>query len=170
MIDKPVSGNDNPSNSQRGIVWHMAGMVLFALMDAVLKHLVTGLPVVEILWGRYVFFFVFGLVLALRLDGRATFKTKAPVLRIARGLALVMETGLFTYPGVTVASGHPILAAIKPWKVSSSSDAAAPNNGDFSESNRIRPYHAPGLVGSRLRAFRSCPGGGKPARCSACHG
>jgi drug/metabolite transporter (DMT)-like permease len=72
-------------------------MVLFASMDAVSKHLASSLPVVEILWVRYVFFFLFGLALALRLDGLAAFKTKAPVLQVVRGLALVVEIGLFTY-------------------------------------------------------------------------
>jgi drug/metabolite transporter (DMT)-like permease len=72
-------------------------MVLFASMDAVSKHLATGLPVVEILWVRYVFFFLFGLALALHLEGWSAFRTKAPVLQVMRGLALVTEIGLFTY-------------------------------------------------------------------------
>ncbi len=47
----------------------MAAMVMFASIDAVSKHLAQGLPIVEILWVRYVFFFLFGLGLALRLEG-----------------------------------------------------------------------------------------------------
>lgn len=72
-------------------------MVLFATMDAVTKHISTGLPVVEILWIRYVFFFLFALALALRMEGWRAFKTKAPVLQITRGVALVAEIGLLTY-------------------------------------------------------------------------
>jgi len=84
-------------STSAGIAWHVAGMVLFASMDAVSKHLAVGLPVVEILWVRYVFFFLFGLALALRLEGWSAFKTNAPILQITRGLALVTEIGLFTY-------------------------------------------------------------------------
>jgi drug/metabolite transporter (DMT)-like permease len=86
-----------PATTTAGIAWHVAGMILFASMDAVSKHLATGLPVVEILWVRYVFFFAFGLALALRLEGWSAFRSNAPVLQIARGLALVTEIGLFTY-------------------------------------------------------------------------
>ncbi|MDE0809315.1 MAG: DMT family transporter [Alphaproteobacteria bacterium] len=97
MTDKVVPDALTQPKSVTGILWHVTGMVLFASMDAVSKHLVVGLPVVEILWVRYVFFFLFGLALALRLEGWSAFKTKAPGLQIVRGLTLVAEIGLFTY-------------------------------------------------------------------------
>ena len=97
MTDKAVPDALTEPESVTGILWHVTGMVLFASMDAVSKHLVVDLPVVEILWVRYVFFFLFGLALALRLEGWSAFKTKAPGLQIVRGLTLVAEIGLFTY-------------------------------------------------------------------------
>ena len=97
MTDKVAPDTLVERQSAAGILWHVAGMVLFASTDAVSKHLVVDLPVVEILWIRYVFFFLFGLALALRLEGLSAFKTKAPVLQIMRGLTLVLVIGLFTY-------------------------------------------------------------------------
>lgn len=104
-----------------GIAWHVAGMVLFASMDAVSKHLVTDLPVVEILWVRFGFFFAFGLVLALRLEGWSALKAHAPFLQIARGLALVTEIGLFTYAFryLKLVDAH-VMAAMTPLMVMAS--------------------------------------------------
>jgi hypothetical protein len=73
MTDQAAPDTPVERESAAGILWHVAGMVLFASMDAVSKHLVVDLPVVEILWVRYVFFFLFGLALALRLEGRSSF-------------------------------------------------------------------------------------------------
>ena len=55
MTDKAVPDALTQPESVTGILWHVTGMVLFASMDAVSKHLVVGLPVVEIFWVRYVF-------------------------------------------------------------------------------------------------------------------
>ena len=55
MTDKAVPDVLTQLKPVTGILWHVTGMVLFASMDAVSKHLVVGLPVVEIFWVRYVF-------------------------------------------------------------------------------------------------------------------
>ena len=107
-----------PQEFSGGIIWHMAGMVLFASMDGVSKHLVTALPVVEILWVRYGFFLLFGLALALRLEGWAAFKTKVPMLQVTRGLALVAEIALITYAFryLKLVDAH-VMAALAPLMV-----------------------------------------------------
>ena len=64
LLECPLNrSNKPPDTTQAGILWHVLAMMLFASMDAVSKHLVTALPVAEILWVRYVFFTVFGIVL-----------------------------------------------------------------------------------------------------------
>ncbi|MDA1310096.1 MAG: DMT family transporter [Proteobacteria bacterium] len=115
MTANPASASVEPPKTTRGIAWHVTAMVLFGSMDAVSKHLTASLPVAEILWVRYAFFLVFGVVLALRLEGFRTFRTKAPVLQVVRGLALVAEIILFTYAFqyLQLAEAH-VMAAMGP--------------------------------------------------------
>ena len=49
------SVNQSSANA-KGIFWQVVGMLFFGSMDAVSKHLTLTLPVVEILWIRYLFF------------------------------------------------------------------------------------------------------------------
>ena len=90
------SVNQSSANA-KGIFWQVVGMLFFGSMDAVSKHLTSTLPVVEILWVRYLFFAIFGFLLAVHNSGLSGLKTSIPFLQVGRGLALVFEIILFTY-------------------------------------------------------------------------
>ncbi|MBH67830.1 MAG: EamA family transporter [Rhodospirillaceae bacterium] len=98
----------------KGIVWQIIGMLFFGSMDAVSKHLTSSLPVVEILWIRYLFFACFGFALALHFGGLQALKTQIPMLQIYRGLALVFEIVLFTYAFryMPLADAHVMAASV----------------------------------------------------------
>ena len=111
----PTLVNDESASSNtKGIIWQIIGMLFFGSMDAVSKHLTTSLPVVEILWVRYLFFAVFGLILAVYTGGLRGLKTDIPILQIGRGLALVFEIILFTYAFryMPLADAHVMAASV----------------------------------------------------------
>ena len=45
-------------NLSRGIAWVLLSVALFVCMDTIAKFLTTRIPVVEIVWARYVFHLV----------------------------------------------------------------------------------------------------------------
>ena len=105
----------NQSNANaKGILWQIIGMLFFGSMDAVSKHLTSSLPVIEILWVRYLFFALFGLLLAVHYSGLRGLRTSIPFLQIARGLALVFEIVLFTYAFryLPLADAHVMAASV----------------------------------------------------------
>ena len=105
----------NQSNANaKGILWQIIGMLFFGSMDAVSKHLTSSLPVIEILWVRYLFFALFGFLLAVHYSGLRGLRTSIPFLQIARGLALVFEIVLFTYAFryLPLADAHVMAASV----------------------------------------------------------
>ena len=108
----PLVNQSNPN--ARGILWQIIGMLFFGSMDAVSKHLTSSLPVIEILWVRYLFFALFGFLLAVHYSGLRGLRTSIPVLQIARGLALVFEIVLFTYAFryLPLADAHVMAASV----------------------------------------------------------
>ena len=108
----PLVNQTNPN--AKGILWQIIGMLFFGSMDAVSKHLTSSLPVIEILWVRYLFFALFGFLLAVHYSGLRGLRTSIPFLQIARGLALVFEIVLFTYAFryLPLADAHVMAAAV----------------------------------------------------------
>ena len=108
----PLVNQSNPN--ARGILWQIIGMLFFGSMDAVSKHLTSSLPVIEILWVRYLFFALFGFLLAFHYSGLRGLRTSIPFLQIARGLALVFEIVLFTYAFryLPLADAHVMAASV----------------------------------------------------------
>ena len=108
----PLVNQSNPN--ARGILWQIIGMLFFGSMDAVSKHLTSSLPVIEILWVRYLFFALFGFLLAVHYSGLRGLRTSIPFLQIARGLALVFEIVLFTYAFryLPLADAHVMAASV----------------------------------------------------------
>ena len=108
----PLVNQTNPN--AKGILWQIIGMLFFGSMDAVSKHLTSSLPVIEILWVRYLFFALFGFLLAVHYSGLRGLRTSIPVLQIARGLALVFEIVLFTYAFryLPLADAHVMAASV----------------------------------------------------------
>ena len=108
----PLVNQSNPN--ARGILWQIIGMLFFGSMDAVSKHLTSSLPVIEILWVRYLFFALFGFLLAVHYSGLRGLRSSIPFLQIARGLALVFEIVLFTYAFryLPLADAHVMAASV----------------------------------------------------------
>ena len=108
----PLVNQTNPN--AKGILWQIIGMLFFGSMDAVSKHLTSSLPVIEILWVRYLFFALFGFLLAVHYSGLRGLRTSIPFLQIARGLALVFEIVLFTYAFryLPLADAHVMAASV----------------------------------------------------------
>ena len=108
----PLVNQTNPN--AKGILWQIIGMLFFGSMDAVSKHLTSSLPVIEILWVRYLFFALFGFLLAVHYSGLRGLRTSIPFLQIARGLALVFEIILFTYAFryLPLADAHVMAASV----------------------------------------------------------
>ena len=107
------SVNQSSANA-KGIFWQVVGMLFFGSMDAVSKHLTSTLPVVEILWVRYLFFAIFGFLLAVHNSGLSGLKTSIPFLQVGRGLALGFEIILFTYAFryMPLADAHVMAASV----------------------------------------------------------
>ena len=108
----PLVNQTNPN--AKGILWQIIGMLFFGSMDAVSKHLTSSLPVIEILWVRYLFFALFGFLLAVHYSGLRGLRTSIPFLQIARGLSLVFEIVLFTYAFryLPLADAHVMAASV----------------------------------------------------------
>jgi drug/metabolite transporter (DMT)-like permease len=86
-----------------GIALYLGALVAFSAMDAATKTLVAGLPVVQVMWGRFTFHLV-TIALALLVWQRAgrrargmalPFAARAPGLQVVRSLSLAACNLLF---------------------------------------------------------------------------
>jgi drug/metabolite transporter (DMT)-like permease len=96
--------NDNrPSEAQqdktvKGIFALILATWLFASQDAITKHLVTSVPLAQLMFVRYFFFALFALIYASRKTRlRIAFRSHWPKLQLLRGLLIVSEIALFAY-------------------------------------------------------------------------
>ncbi|MBO0663165.1 DMT family transporter [Jiella sp. CQZ9-1] len=77
-----------------GILFTLAAGTCFAMQDSIGKYLTGLVPVIQVLWGRYLFqTLVTGTVLTLT-RGPGFLKTTHPVLQLTRGLCLLSATTL----------------------------------------------------------------------------
>lgn len=77
-----------------GILLTLAAGCTFAVQDSIGKYLTSLVPLIQVLWGRYVFqTLIMGTVLSAT-RGTAFLKTTHPVLQILRGLCLLAATSL----------------------------------------------------------------------------
>ncbi|MSO77221.1 MAG: DMT family transporter [Alphaproteobacteria bacterium] len=84
-------------NPRKGMALQVLAFLCFATMDACAKTLAGELPVLEILWGRYVFGLVFLAPIVWRMPFRQVVATERLALQITRTLLLVVVTGaIFT--------------------------------------------------------------------------
>lgn len=84
----------------RAIVSTVVAMTCFAILNAMSKTLSTsGYPVIEVIWARYVFAFVFMLAMFLPRNGMALFTIHRLETQIVRGLLLFFSS-YFYFHGV----------------------------------------------------------------------
>ncbi len=79
----------NRSTTLTGIVCAVMAMACFAVLDTTNKILVAGVPLLMILWVRYMFQAVATTAMMLPKRGLAIFSTGHPGLQVLRGLLLV---------------------------------------------------------------------------------
>lgn len=96
--------NDNrPSEVQqdrtvKGICALILATLLFASQDAITKHLISTMPVAQLMFVRYFFFALFALVYASRKTRlRHVLHSHWPKLQLLRGLLIASEMALFAY-------------------------------------------------------------------------
>jgi len=78
----------------RGILYLMAALALFSLLDTISKTLASRHPVGVVVWGRYFVHFLVTLAVFLPRYGTELFKTRSPAQQMIRGLTLVLTTGM----------------------------------------------------------------------------
>jgi len=80
----------NPSRTWSGIGYLILSMICFAVLDAIIKHLVNLLPMVMVLWFRYVVQAVSTSLTLWPRQGRSLLRTQQPKLQLLRGFLLMM--------------------------------------------------------------------------------
>ena len=80
----------SPSRTWAGIGYLVLSMVCFAVLDAIIKHLVNLLPMVMVLWFRYVVQAVSTSLTLWPRQGRSLLRTQQPKLQLLRGFLLMM--------------------------------------------------------------------------------
>lgn len=88
----------------RAIVSTIVAMACFSVLNAMSKTLSTsGYPVIEVIWARYVFAFIFMLVMFLPRNGRGLFTVRRLWTQVVRGLLLFFSS-YFYFHGVVYLS------------------------------------------------------------------
>ena len=80
----------SPSRTWAGIGYLILSMICFAVLDAIIKHLVNLLPMVMVLWFRYVVQAVSTSLTLWTRQGRSLLRTQQPKLQLLRGFLLMM--------------------------------------------------------------------------------
>jgi len=94
LVSRPVRTQDD--NVKAGVAWMLLTTFFFLSLDAVAKHLVSSYPVIQVVWGR----FLFHLILAAMILGpRFGFFVRSAnlPLQIVRSILLLATTVLFFF-------------------------------------------------------------------------
>ncbi len=81
----------------RGAAHMLAGVLLFSIMDAMVKWLVADYPVHQIVFFRTVFALLPCLYFIARSGGLATLRTRRPLVHVVRGLIGLAAMGCYFY-------------------------------------------------------------------------
>ena len=104
-----------PDNLARGVAFAVASMFLFAVMDAISRVLTRdmGLSIAQILWVRFVIFFLFALAIVGPRRFLPAFRSATPRMQLVRALALVFEIGIFVlaFRYLPIGDVHAVAAA-----------------------------------------------------------
>ena len=86
--------SDTARNRQIGIALVTATTLLFAVLDTSAKWLVQTLPVLQVVWLRFLFHTILTTAIFLPTLGPALFKIHNPRMQLLRGVMLALMTGL----------------------------------------------------------------------------
>lgn len=109
----------NPDDPIRAILLMVGATVLFSTSDTISKVLSTSLPIVEIIWIRYLLFMVLAFVVN-KGRGLKPLRPSNPGLQILRGVCMIGSSLLFVYgvramsmaQGTTISFLAPLLVTI----------------------------------------------------------
>ena len=85
---------DSARNRQIGIAMISVAMLCFTALDTTAKWLVVSLPVVQVVWLRFLTHSLLGIAVLAPSYGMRLFRVNQPGLQLLRGLILSMLTGL----------------------------------------------------------------------------
>lgn len=104
-----------PDNLARGIAFAVVSMFLFAVMDAISRVLTRdmGLSIAQILWVRFVIFFLFALAIVGPKRFMPSFRSALPGIQSLRAVALIFEIGIFilAFRYLPIGDVHAVAAA-----------------------------------------------------------
>ncbi len=89
-------------NRTAGILWMLATMLCFIILDALMKYGTQSMSLVQVTWGRFFFATIFA-VLACGRNIGALVMSKVPWVQAQRSFFLMITTGLFA-AGISVSS------------------------------------------------------------------
>jgi drug/metabolite transporter (DMT)-like permease len=96
MSLNPPPGGPPTDRILRAILSTVVAMMCFSILNATSKTLSTsGYPVIEVIWSRYIFAFVFMLAMFLPRSGRKLFSIRRLDTQVVRGLLLFFSSFLF---------------------------------------------------------------------------
>jgi drug/metabolite transporter (DMT)-like permease len=83
-----------PENTARGILWMLATMFLFIVLDSLMKLALAHHSLVQVTWGRFFFATIFAALYCGR-ELPALAKSKHPAAQLGRSIFLTATTALF---------------------------------------------------------------------------
>lgn len=92
--EKPRTDSPDRADNIRGAMFMLAGMFVFAAVDAQAKYLTQFMPAMQIVWARQLALCL-GVVVLIGLRGRAVLRTSHPVLQVVRGAMAAASATLF---------------------------------------------------------------------------
>ena len=92
--ETPRSPAPSRADNIRGAMFMLAGMFVFAAVDAQAKYLTEFMPAMQIVWARQLAL-CFGVILLIGFRGRAVLRTSHPVLQVVRGVMAASSATLF---------------------------------------------------------------------------
>ncbi|WP_395709530.1 DMT family transporter [Reyranella sp.] len=94
-VKAPPASNPPTDRILRAILAILLSVACFSVLNAISKTLTEHYPVVQVIWARYVFAFMFMMALFLPRSGRALFRWHNVGSQVVRGLLLFFSSYLY---------------------------------------------------------------------------
>ncbi len=94
LVSRPIRTQDD--NVKAGVAWMLLTTLFFLSLDAVAKHLVSSYPVIQVVWGRFLFHLILAAMILGPRFGYFVRSANLP-LQIVRSILLLATTVLFFF-------------------------------------------------------------------------
>ncbi len=94
LVSRPARTQDD--NVKAGVAWMLLTTLFFLSLDAVAKHLVSSYPVIQVVWGRFLFHLILAAMILGPRFGYFVRSANLP-LQIVRSILLLATTVLFFF-------------------------------------------------------------------------